>query len=105
MDENLAYQNIYETCKQHMHSYVLVETMDGLKTDGIITGLDEENLYLAVPLNQGQESAQQFPNQFGAYPDPFYGPGFGFGYGSPRRFQRLVIPLAFLATLSLLPWY
>lgn len=101
MDENLAYQNIYETCKQHMHAYVLVETTDGLKTDGIITGLDEENLFLAVPLSDSQESASQQPNQY--YRDPYYGPGYG--YRPRRRFRRLVIPLAFLAALSILPWY
>lgn len=121
MNENQSYTDIYETCKRHMHSYVLVETTDGLKTDGIITGLDEENLYLAVPINQTQSqsnpdnpSGQNNPNnptpsQFGRYPYPGYGPGFGpgygYGYGSPRRFRRLIIPLTFLASLSLLPWY
>lgn len=111
MDENHAYENIYETCKEHMHAYVMVETTDGLKTDGIITGLDEENLYLAVPIEQGQEMGYMQTNQFGGYRDPYGRPGFGGGFGggfgfSPRRrFRRLVIPLAFLAALSLLPWY
>src|SRR5690606_29934413 len=123
MDENKAYhdiQDIYDTCKKHMHAYVLIETTDGFSTDGIITGLDDDNLYLAVPIEPGQESGQQIaPNQFGGgYPGYGYGGGYGPGYGygggygpgygygfRPRRFRRLIIPLAVLATLSLLPWY
>ncbi|MEI3604909.1 hypothetical protein SPD48_04335 [Pseudogracilibacillus sp. SE30717A] len=107
MNQNISYEDIYEMCKQHMHSYVLVETTDGVKTDGIITGLDEENVYLAVPMSQNSPAApgdpNVNPNQFGRYPFPGYGPGFGFY--PPRRFRRLVIPLTFLAALSLLPWY
>lgn len=110
MNQNQTYEDIYEMCKRHMHSYVLVETTDGLQTDGIITGVDEENLYLAVPLEQNEAAQMQgnpnpSPNQFGRY--PYYGgPGFGYGFGRPRRrFRRLIIPLAFVAALSLLPWY
>lgn len=120
MDENKTHKDIYDTCKRHMHSYVLVETTDGFQADGIITGLDEENVYLAVPVDVTQQqgnpvSGQQVtPNQFGGYPyypypgygrDPRYGRGYGRGPFPPRRFRRLVIPLAVLATLSLLPWY
>lgn len=125
MNDNKTYQDIYDTCKQHMHAYVMIETTDGLTTDGIITGLDNDNLYLAVPDNLGSEAAEQMdPNQFGGNPNPAYvgarysrgpgyGPGYSPGYGGygpgygyrPRRFRRLVIPLAVLATLSLLPWY
>jgi len=111
MDKNLSYQDIYETCKQHMHSYVQVETTDGLKTDGIITGVDEESVYLAVPVSQNPAQMQQnnpnpSPTQFrGGYPYPGFQPGYGYGYPRPRRFRRLIIPLAFLASLSLLPWY
>ncbi len=119
MNENISYEDIYEKCKQHMHSYVLIETTDGVKTDGIITGLDEENLYLAVPTSQNNPlpagDPNVNPNQIGRIPYPGYGPGPGFGpgpgygpgygYYPPRRFRRLIIPLTFLATLSLLPWY
>lgn len=97
MKENLVYQDIYDTCKRHMHSYVLIETTDGFKTDGIITGLDDTNIYLAVPISNqsgkrrgNTNSAQQFNHH------PYF---------PPRRFRRIIIPLAILATLSLLPWY
>ena len=111
------HQHMYELCKNHMQSYVLVEMTDGSKVDGIITGLDDEHVYMAVPIN-GNEMDQPSPyhthqqpghRQFGY---PGYGPGYGYGYGfgypgfgRPRRFQRLVLPLAALAALSILPWY
>ena len=123
------YQHMYDLCKQHMHSYVLVESHDGLKVDGIITGVDDEYVYMAVPIEQqtGYEHWEspspnhyQNWNRYG-YPGAGYpvGPGFGAGgfggggfggyggagYGRPRRFRRLVLPLAGLAALSLLPWY
>ncbi|MFB4169762.1 hypothetical protein [Virgibacillus sp. JSM 102003] len=112
---NQNFQHMYELCKNHMHSYVLVEMSDGSKVDGIITGLDDEYVYVAVPLGQGDEQhANAFPSdhqqrQFGfGYGYPGYGyPGYGYGYGfgRPRRFRRLILPLAALTALSVLPWY
>jgi len=99
MRENLVYQDIYDACKRHMHSYVLIETTDGFRTDGILTGLDNKNVYLAVPVaeqerrkksNRNTNSSQQIGHRA-----PF----------PPRRFRRIIIPLAVLATLTLLPWY
>lgn len=111
-NHNYHHQHMYELCKNHMHSYVLVEMTDGSKIDGIITGLDDEHVYMAVPITD-HELDQQSPyymqqsgqRQFGF---PGYGPGYGYGYpgyGPPRRFRRLVLPLAALAALSILPWY
>jgi|SRR5699024_378603 len=118
MVNNREYNDIYEMCKQHMHSYVLIETTDGMQTDGIITGVDNENVYVAVPVDQNEQmqgNPSENPNQFGRNPYPPYGrPGYGFrpgygygrpGYRGPGRFRRLAIPLSFIAALSLLPWY
>ncbi|SDQ88310.1 hypothetical protein [Virgibacillus salinus] len=115
---NQNYQQMYELCKNHMHSYVLVEMNDGTKVDGIITGLDDEYVYVAVPIGQGDEQhANAYPSdqqqrQFGfGYPGYGYGvgyPGYGYGYGfgyPRRRFRRLILPLAALTALSVLPWY
>lgn len=102
----MTQDNIYELCKEHMHAYVLLEMKDGSQLDGIITGLDDDHVYLAVPMSDGtpynsQESSRQFG--YGPYG---YGYGSGFGYGYPRpRFRRVILPLTFLAALSLLPWY
>ena len=107
------YNHIYDSCKNHMHAYVLAEMVDGTKVDGIITGLDDENVYFALPMDQdeapferGDDSNQR---QFGGWYGGGYGyPGYGYGYPGwyPRpRFRRLVLPLAALAAISLLPWY
>lgn len=110
------YNDIYETCKDHMHAYVLLEMNDGSKLDGIITGVDAEHVYVAVPI--GEEQFEQSNRQFGYGPQGYgYGQqgygygnqGYGYGhhgYGNPRpRFERVVLPLTFLAALSILPWY
>lgn len=89
---------MYDMCKSHMHSYVLVQTTDGSQFDGIITGLDDEYVYFAVPI-ESHEHYQDDSRFFG------YGfPGYGFGY-PPRRFRRIILPLAALTALTLLPWY
>jgi hypothetical protein len=109
----MKHKHTYDLCKTHMHSYVLAELEDGSNFDGIITGLDEEYVYFAVPIDS-EVNSQMMPNMneqrqfgwsgYGGYPGYGY-PGYGF-YGYPRpRFRRLVLPLAALAALSVLPWY
>lgn len=108
--------HIYDTCKDHMHAYVLAEMQDGTQMDGIITGLDDEYVYFAVPMENERNYTEDHGNmkeerQFGyGYPGygygPGYGHGFGYGHGYPRqRFRRVILPLAALAAISLLPWY
>ncbi|MDC3413700.1 hypothetical protein NC797_17510 [Aquibacillus sp. 3ASR75-11] len=100
--------HMYDLCKKHMHTYVLAETVDGNKVDGIITGVDEQYVYLAVP-----NTGYQFEGHGVSRGGPAYGPGFGYpgygygypGYGHPSRFNRLVLPLTALVGLSALPWY
>nr|WP_226037713.1 hypothetical protein [Aquibacillus saliphilus] len=96
---------MYDLCQKHIHSYVVVDTVDGTQIDGIITGVDEEYVYMAVPIDHSRSNERIFPV-------PGYGYGYGFpGYGYPGyvppvgRFRRLVLPLAALTALSLLPWY
>lgn len=109
--------HIYDLCKKHMHAYVLAEMVDGTNVDGIITGLDDEYVYFAVPLDPNEQQQmptyqhhetsddyRQFGYGFGYGGYPGYGFGPGYGYGRPR-FRRLVLPLAALAALSILPWY
>ncbi|WP_331000834.1 hypothetical protein [Radiobacillus kanasensis] len=97
------HHHIYDLCHKHMNKYVLAELADGSKVDGIITGLDNENVHMAVPL----EAHEMYPD----YGDYRFGPvgypyGYGYGYGyPPNRFRRLILPLAALATISALPWY
>ncbi|GAB3059971.1 hypothetical protein [Virgibacillus ainsalahensis] len=107
------YHHIYDLCKDHMHSYVFAEMVDGSTIDGIVTGLDDEYVYFAIPIEHNQPTYGEHPysneRQYGygppGYGYPGYGPGPGYGHRPPRRFQRLVLPLAALTALSVLPWY
>ncbi|MDO7905465.1 hypothetical protein Q5741_03445 [Paenibacillus sp. JX-17] len=108
-----------EVCGQHVHRYVAVWTVEGKVYDGIVDHVDDEKLYLAVPVGGG-EMDDRFPQgeprafvpgypippggYINAYPSyPVYPP-----YGYPyirRRFNPLILPLATLTAISLLPYY
>lgn len=110
--------NTYEIknhCENHLYRYVLVTTRDQQQFDAIVEAVDDENVYFAVPIGEGMKNASVMPNSnqggFGyGYGGGFY-PGYGYPYyppyyyGYPRRFQRLVLPLAALAALSVLPYF
>jgi hypothetical protein len=81
-------------CESHMHRYVEVQAADGYCYDGIVEHVDDEWLCLAVP-----GSADQMR---GFFPGPPFGPFYPY---RPRRFNRLVLPLAGLAAIALLPYY
>lgn len=81
-------------CVSHMHRYVEVQAADGYCYDGIVEHVDDQWLCLAVP-GAVEDWRGWFPYA------PFYPP---YGY-RPRRFNRLVLPLAGLVALSLLPYY
>jgi hypothetical protein len=62
----MKHKHMYDLCKQHMHSYVLAETNDGQQFDGILTGLDEEYAYFAIPIEQGNTGQMMnYPHQQG----------------------------------------
>ncbi|GIP25114.1 hypothetical protein J23TS9_02440 [Paenibacillus sp. J23TS9] len=113
-----------EVCKKHMYRYVRATMSDGSAHDGFVEHVDEEQVYLAVPV--GHENMPYHHGNVSAYHqggcwDPCYrypaqdtraffpyGYGFGFPYGGfpyRRRFNRLVLPLVGLTALSLLPFY
>lgn len=109
MTMNIDTMKMYEQCKKYIHSYVLVETADRMSYDGIVTGLDDEYVYLAVP-NDAYEpnSTYRMNDQQRVFGYPGFGPyspRSGYEDFPPRRFRRVVLPLAALSTLSLLAWY
>jgi hypothetical protein len=90
-------------CKKHMHRYVMAQMNDGAEYDGIVESVDDENVYLAVPVGEVNAPAPMY--QMPAYGAPAaqgcspcgdspgydyrtigayggYGAG-GFGYGYP----------------------
>jgi len=81
-------------CESHMHRYVEVQCADGYCYDGIVEHVDDEWLCLAVP--------GAVDHLRGFFPTPFGGPFYPY---RPRRFNRLILPLAGLAAISLLPYY
>ncbi|OAZ50170.1 hypothetical protein [Paenibacillus polymyxa] len=116
-------------CQQHMYRYVCVWVKDGTMYDGIVEHVDDEKIYLAVPM--GGEEMENVnlpypPNNCGCgsrayggyasyppyppypYPYPYPVPVPAYAYGFPygrRRFNRLILPLAALTAISLLPYY
>ncbi|HWO54635.1 MAG TPA: hypothetical protein VNM49_09600 [Paenibacillus cookii] len=114
-----------EVCKKHMYRYVRATMSDGSVHDGFIEHVDEEKVYLAVPI--GHENMPYHHGYASPYADcwdpcyrvpeqearaffPYFPYGYGFGYpfyGYPygRRFRRLALPLFALTALSLLPFY
>lgn len=95
---------MYDMCQQHMHQYVVLETTDGATIDGIITDVDQQNVYLAIPNSNSTAYYDQRYYGYSGYP---YGPQPPYGSYPPYpgRFRRLVLPLAALTALSVLPWY
>ena len=75
--------HIYDLCKQHMHQHVLLQTTSGEQIAGVITNLDDENVYLTVPERSDEfydDSRQYHPYgggpQYPPRPRPPYGPGY-----------------------------
>lgn len=61
-------------CKKHINRYVLIQMSDGNMFDGIIESVDEQNIYLAVPVGD-------MVMQHGAPLMHGHGPGHGHGHG------------------------
>ncbi len=81
-----------QMCHSHMHRYVEVQAVDGCCYDGIVEHVDDEWLCLAVP-----GSVEPMRGFFPFYP-PFGG---GFYPYRPRRFNRLILPLAGVYLIAL----
>ncbi|WP_336511509.1 hypothetical protein [Alteribacter salitolerans] len=98
-------QEMHHLCKDHLYRYVLVTTQDQMQYDGIVENVDDDYLYMAVPVGEIGDSQHliQGARFYGGYGyTPYYPPYY---YGPRRRFQRLILPLAALAAISLLPYY
>ncbi|QLG39262.1 hypothetical protein HW560_14950 [Paenibacillus sp. E222] len=105
-------------CKEHMHRYVCIQMHDGAHYDGIVENVDDDMIYLAVPVGHeamvNHANANWGPNMmpvtYPAHARGFF-PGYGYPYPYPyygygrRRFNRLVLPLIGLTALTLLPYY
>jgi hypothetical protein len=107
---NRADKSMHQLCKHHMYYHVLAQTSDGQQVEGIITDLDNKNVYMLVtqemmPADEEQQENQQggqqrAGQQIGQQGQPQW-------HGGPRyrKFYRQIFPLAGLADLSLYPYY
>jgi len=102
--------HMYKLCQDHLKKYVLIETVNGDRIEGVIIDLDDEHVYLVIPDQTHSQFNQSSFRQFGPpYPHGggYYPYGYGYGYGyPPGRFalRRLILPLTTIAALSLIPW-
>lgn len=92
-------------CKEHLNRFVRVQMQDGAVFDGVIEHVDDEHVYMACPVRDGETDEDRYV----PYPGPAFGypgyPGYPYGYFYPR-YRRYALPLAGLLALSLLPyWY
>ena len=94
-------EQAYQLCKDHLHRYVMAQFANGSRIDGIVEGIDDDYLYLAMPGDRLTEGKRAFGAPF--YPG--YGYGYGYGYPYRRRFTRGIFPLVGLLGLALLPYY
>lgn len=95
-------QHMYDICKAHIHRFVVADLTDGSRVNGVITDVDNQHVYMAVPNVRAEQSDERF--WFG-YPGYGYPYGYPPYYGPSGAFRRLVLPLTALVALSALPWY
>ncbi|MEB1807976.1 MAG: hypothetical protein LPK26_11920 [Bacillaceae bacterium] len=103
-------QYMQSLCQQYMNQHVMVQTADQQTYQGIIEHVDNDHVYLAVPMDDMQQSGHGYmrsdERQWGY---PYAGFGYPYApypfYPRPRPFQRLVLPLAALTAISLLPFF
>jgi hypothetical protein len=113
-------KELYFLCKQHVNKYVQLQGKDGMMIKAIITDVDDQNVYLAVPTGGGVPTPTPHRNEqgdsrsfgygypgYGGFPGYGYGgyPGYGYGPGFGGGFSQLILPLTFLAALSAVPYF
>ncbi|MFE4568961.1 hypothetical protein [Paenibacillus chitinolyticus] len=97
-------QEAKSLCQQHKYRYVLIQLTDGTVHDGIIENVDDDYVYLAIPVG-GRAGGESETRAFGwGYPYYRY-PNHGYPYYPRRRFYRGIFPLVALTVISLLPYY
>ncbi len=83
MDEGHK-KHLQDFCKSYKNYYVVMEMNDGKQYEGIIVNMDNDNVYLLMPIGEGPDDNSHHSHHNRQYG---YGPGFGGGY-VPRRFRR-----------------
>jgi len=91
-------RNLHGECEKYMYHHVVLTLADGNSVDGIIENVSGDRITVLV----GEDVLERESDEF-ELEERYYGYG-----GRPRRrfrrFRRQVLPLALLASLSLLPY-
>ncbi|WP_238883382.1 hypothetical protein [Clostridium sp. YIM B02551] len=95
--------SLHDKCKKYMNYHAVLKMKDGKMVDGIIVGMDEDNIIMLIPEDVMEEYNDD--DNYGQHRQ--FG---GFGHGGPGRFRRFgnrSFPFATLAALSLFryPYY
>ncbi|TLS35467.1 hypothetical protein [Pseudalkalibacillus caeni] len=84
---------IYAQCEKYRNQFIQVETTDGRIYCGMMHSYDQNNLFLAMPMERSQDLSPNDQRLFPFFPffgGPFFGyPGFGlfgFPFWGIRRF-------------------
>ncbi|WP_059102819.1 hypothetical protein [Shouchella shacheensis] len=106
--------SMFEQCQQYTNYPVKLDTHEGHHWEGIIEYVDQENVYLLIPVDMQEQpmSLTQLKHEYESFEggDKRYYPGYG-GYGypypppyrpRPYGWRRLALPLAGLTALALL---
>ncbi|MEC0329533.1 hypothetical protein P4H42_07850 [Paenibacillus macerans] len=106
-------RHMKEICKRYHHHLIHVESTDGKVFVGIIDGMDDDHVYLLIPIGDMDGDDRAFGAPFGGFGAPFGGFGAPFGVpfatpfgapfggfggfggfpffgGFPRRFRRFI---------------
>ncbi|WP_409340411.1 hypothetical protein [Paenibacillus sp. MBLB4367] len=98
----------YHTCNRYMNRRVSVITVDGRRHEGVIVGVDEQNVYLdtseapgyrAETLSTKRKKARTSGFGYGYGYDNGY--GYGNGYGNGFGFGGAILPLALFSLLAI----
>lgn len=92
--------SMHERCRKCITYHVVLTLRDGTMVDGIVEGVDRENVNLLVGEPVMMEEDLSYERQ-------------EYGYGSQasrrrrpvRRFRRRVFPLALLAAVDVVPFF
>ncbi|WP_418223169.1 hypothetical protein [Clostridium isatidis] len=97
MDYNV--NSMHERCRKCITFHVVITMRDGTMVDGIVEGVDRENVNLLVGEPVMMEEDLSYERQ-----------EYGYGQGSRRRrpvrrFRRRAFPLALLAAVDVVPFF
>ncbi|WP_409340382.1 hypothetical protein [Paenibacillus sp. MBLB4367] len=88
----------YHTCNRYMNRRVSVITVDGRRHEGVIVGVDEQNVYLDMSESPDYRAETLSTKRKKAKTSGF---GYGYGYGNGFGFGGAILPLVLFSLLAI----